>query len=92
MPHFRGAHKSVPPGITSPQEGRKNDLAAGDEVSHSGAKSPCEHDAEYDYVPGGSHVWQMSLRDAWSRYVPLGNRFSGLNVELTAAPPTHGPL
>lgn len=38
---------------------------------------------------GGSAVWEMSLRDNWTRYVPLGNRFSGLNVELNERPPAH---
>lgn len=26
----------------------------------------------------GADQWQMSLRDAWERWIPLGNVFSGL--------------
>lgn len=31
---------------------------------------------------GGADVWPLCLRDNWTRYVPLGNIFSGLFVEI----------
>lgn len=31
---------------------------------------------------GGADVWPLQLRDNWTRYVPLGNIFSGLFVEI----------
>jgi hypothetical protein len=35
----------------------------------------------------GPAYWQLSLRNAFSRYVPVGNKFSGLFTEVIEQPP-----
>ncbi|KAK9811529.1 hypothetical protein WJX72_005366 [[Myrmecia] bisecta] len=40
----------------------------------------------------GPETWTMSLRNNWTRYVPLGNIFSGLFVEISEDPTDKGPL
>lgn len=34
-----------------------------------------------------AEVWNMSLRNAWERVVPLGSLFSGLTVTIRTTPP-----
>ena len=34
----------------------------------------------------GSNVWQMSLRDAWTRYIAVGGPFSGLEMPYIDRP------
>ena len=34
----------------------------------------------------GADQWRMSLRDSWTRYVPVGNIFSGLFCPVLTAP------
>jgi hypothetical protein len=34
----------------------------------------------------GGNVWQMSLRDCWTRYIGVGNMFSGLEIPFEDRP------
>lgn len=50
-------------------------------MKHLQRSIPVEHRGH------GSYTWNMSLRGAWERFVPLGGTFSGLFLSINDEPP-----